>query len=359
MKDYVLNVSDASDITQLLQADIKKHSGLNTLILIPPGSYIISHTINIYSGTCLRGAPGFTTKLTLAGETNNNMFTNHDHRKGNHDIKIENICLDGNASKQFKPDNEKRVSFCNIFYFKEGRNIKLSNISVTNCKQTALHFNNCVNITISKLKATGMGWSGISTSGTDNIQATEIYIYDSGKDTRHSAVHFDGGVGSYFDGVIEKCTGNGIMLDSKYSTFNKSVIKAKCIDCKRGVALFGLQQNLISNVLVHYTNVINTEIGILVSNARHVFIANCEITYSSQFGVSLQGKSGGADSVIFNTLFQKNKMDIKEWNNSGRNYFLENNICLQSKNLANREKFISKLNILTIFMQNIIKKLGI
>lgn len=359
MKEVVLKVKNGSDITRPLQTEIIKNSGKDTIVLVPEGNYIISQTIKLYSNTFLRGGSDFNTKLTLANEINNNMFTNDDHRKGNHNISIENLWLDGNACRQFKPENEKRLSFCNIFYFKEGRNIKFLNIKTTKCKQTALHFNNCINISISKLIATGMGWSGISTSGTDNIQATDVYIYDSGKDTRHSAVHFDGGIGSYFSGVVEKCTGNGIMLDSKYSTFNKSVIKAKCIDCKRGVALFGLQQNLISNVLIHYTEVINTEIGILVSNVKHIFIANCEINNSSQFGISIQGKSGGSETVIFNTVFKNNKLDLSEWNISGRNYFLENNVGLQFKDLTTRKKFISKLNIFTIIMKNLIKKLEI
>lgn len=341
MKKTILNVEKNSDITHVLQKEILENRGM---VIIPEGDYIISSTIKIANGTCLSGAPNHSTKLIFADATNCNMFTNADPSKGNHNISIENLWLDGNSENQYRPENEKRLSFCNIFYFMKSRKLTLTNIKATNCKQTAMHFNECLDVTINKLHAIGMGWSGISTSGTDDIRSTEVYIHDSGKDIMHSAVHYDGGIGSYFSGVIEKCTGNGIMLDSKYSTFNKSVVEVKCTDCKRGVSLSGDHHNQLSNVLIQNTETLDCEVGVMVSNSKHVFIAGCSIKKSSQYGILLQGKNGGCDTVISDTIFNKNELDIAEIHASNNNYFVQNNVSIQSKHLVNKEKTKKDIN---------------
>ncbi len=324
-----------TDITLILQKEIGRNKGKKIVLLLPKGHYQIRRTILLYNNTSLLGAKNKGTKITLASGVNDNMLTNEDHIKGNCNIKVENIWLDGNAVQQSKPEDEKRLSFCNIFYFKNAHKIQLLKIKATNCKQTAMHFNNSKNIVIDKLKAIGMGWSGISTSGTDNIKATQVYVFDSGNETRHSAVHFDGGIGSYFEGVVEKCTGNGIMLDSKYSPFNKSVIKAKCIDCKRGIAMFGAQKSRINNVLIQNSNVIKNEIGILISNTKDIFVSHCNFQQNTQFGISLQGKYGNSGTTIINSNFQDNDKDTREVANSSSLYLINSNIKVNAKNSFN------------------------
>lgn len=323
LKETVLEVKDKTDITESLQAEIKKK---NSVIVIPQGQYTISETIKVTNHTYIKGADNFLTKLILGDATNGNMFENIDFSLGNNNFCFENLWLEGNSKKQFRPENQKNLSFCNLFYFKNSREINFINIKATDCKQTAMHFNTCENVSINNLQANGMGWSGISTSGTDNIRANGIYIFDSGKDVMHSAVHYDGGIGSYFSGLIEKCTGNGVMLDSKYSVFNKSVIQANCLDCKRGVSLSGSHDNNLTDVLIHNTKTKNCEVGIMVSNSSHVFIEGCDIKTSTQSGVLLQGKKGGCDTVIANTCFKDNKQDISEVHASKDNYFVKNDI---------------------------------
>ena len=333
MKKTTLDIKDNSDITILLQEKINES---NSLIFIPEGSYTISASIQLKSNTHISGASNHATKLFFAKATNSNMFTNSDHSNGNDNILVSDLWLDGNSSQQFRPENEKALSFCNIFKFIRSSNIKLLNIKASNCKQTAMHFNQCNGVLIDNLQALSMGWSGISTSGTDDIQASNVYIYDSGKDIMHSAVHYDGGIGSYFSGVIEKCTGNGIMLDSKYSVFNKSVIQANCVDCKRAVSLSGDHNNQLSNVLIQNTKTLNCEVGIMVSNSKDVFITGCDIQKSSQHGILLQGKYGGCDTVVIDTTFD-NKLDISEVHSSKDNYFIRNNVGIQSKVELNKE----------------------
>jgi len=343
VRKVILEVDNNSDITQPLQKEIYKDS---RTILIPKGNYTISSTIRIANDTHISGSPDLSTKLSLADATNCNMFTNTDTSKGNHNIIFENLWLEGNSPNQFRPENEKQLSFCDLFYFMKSSKIKFSNIKATNCKQTAMHFTNCQGITIDKLQANGMGWSGISTSGTDDIKASDVYIYDSGKDIMHSAVHYDGGIGSYFSGVIEKCTGNGVMLDSKFSVFNKSIVQAKCTGCKRGVSLLGDYQNRLSNVLIQNTETLDCEVGIMVSNSKHVFITGCNIQKSSQHGILLQGKNGGCETVIFDTEFNRNKLNITEIHGSNNNYFIRNNMDIQSKHSLNKpidQKNIKKI----------------
>lgn len=334
-KDVVLNIKENTDITKNLQEAIQKSSGKK--IIIPVGDYIISETILLINDTHISGAENHSTKLVFADAVNSNMFMNADATIGNSNITIENLWLDGNASQQYRPKKEKQLSFCNIFYLRKSVKINLFNIKATNCKQTAMHFNNCLGVRIKNLQAEAMGWSGISTSGTDDIQATGIYIYDSGKDVIHSAVHYDGGVGSYFSGKIKKCTGNGVMLDSKYAAFNKSVIEANCTECKRGVSLSGDHHNQLSNVLIQNTKIIDCEVGILVSNSKDVFISSSNIQYSSEYGILLQGKIGGCETVITNIDFNQNKKDIGEIHSSNNNYFVRNNINIQSKFILDKE----------------------
>jgi len=333
-KEMILSVKGNSDITKSLQEAINKNHGK---IIIPEGSYTVSKTILLVSDTHICGADDHSTKLVFADATNSNMFMNVDGAMGNSNITVENLWIDGNATKQFRPKEEKKLSFCNIFYLRKSSKIYLSNIKATNCKQTAMHFNNCLGVRIKKLHADGMGWSGISTSGTDDIQATDVYIHDSGKDIIHSAVHYDGGVGSYFSGVIEKCTGNGVMLDSKFSTFNKSVVEAECTDCKRGVSLSGDHHNLLSNVLIQNTKTKGCEVGVLVSNSKSVFVTGSNIKNSSEYGILLQGKYGGCDTVISDTFFEANKEDIGEIHSSENNYFVQNNVDTQSRYIIEQE----------------------
>jgi len=143
----LINVENNSDVTEILQ----NYLGVGKQIKLPKGTFYISKTVSVASGARLEGSGDVQTKLCLADSVNDNMFTNLTHRKGNKDITFINLFFDGNWKKQFKPEEEKRLSFCNIVYFANTKSLSFLNIKAENCFQTVLHFNNCVSVKIKKL----------------------------------------------------------------------------------------------------------------------------------------------------------------------------------------------------------------
>lgn len=293
------------------------------MIKLPKGLFYISDTIELPSNTELSGC-GELTKLILSSSVNKNMFTNQDKVKGNENIKISNISLDGNWKEQFKPENEKRVSFCNMVYFAKCKNVSFLSIKAENVFQTILHFNNCDGVNIYGLDARYLGWSGISTSGTDNIIATKVYIFDSGNDHRHSAIHLDGGIGSYLEVDVNTCVGNGVMLDSTFSDFSRSAVKANCKNCMRGVSCIGSPGKIPMNILIQVGVMENNEIGVMVSNASDVFISNVSFIKNTEVALLFQGRVGGNNSLASGCTFEGNFENIKQIHNSNNNFFFNN-----------------------------------
>ncbi len=338
MKKVFLNSVTGSDISVDLQLALGEG---DVKVLIPPGDFLISKTIYLPNNVSIVGSPDFSTKITLGNAVNSNMFTNKSHLEGGENISVGNLWLDGNAVNQFRPHEQKKLSFCNIFYFSNVFNIDFLNIKVSNCKQTALHFNKCLAVKIDSLNVSRAGWSGISTSGSENLEASNVLIYDSGKDVMHSAVHFDGGKGIYFDGEVEKCTGNGVMLDSKFSFFRNAIVSVLARDCKRGISLSGDHNNGLSNILVKNSKIFCCETGIMVSNAKDVFIVDSYIEKSFEYGVLLQGKYGGCYTIIANSKFKRNRKNITEIHASNNNFFVKNDFIGQGV-LDNKLSFVKR-----------------
>jgi hypothetical protein len=304
--------------------EIISRLAINDEVILPEGEFVISQTIFIGSNKSIRGSGNRATKLRMVDGMNGNMFTNSDHKSGNENIRLENLYLDGNRENQFKPMDEKRVSFCNLVYFARVSNAFFNEVDGVECYQTVLHFSNCKNITINKFVAKHLGWSGISTSGTQNLVATNVVIYDSGNDHRHSAIHLDGGGNVYVQANIEKCVGNGVMLDATFSPFSHAVVNAHCSDCMRGIALIGAPDKVPQHILISGGEMKNNRIGIMVSNSSHAFIEGVRIQNNNEMGVLFQGRVGGINSIVKSCIFESNAKDIVELHNSGKNKFYDN-----------------------------------
>ncbi len=307
---------NGTDITDVLQKDINSSDSVN----LPEGEFTISRTILVRSNVIISGE-GDKTRIFLNDAVNSNMFTNSTPVEGNENITFKNISLDGNISKQFKPETQKKLSFCNMFYFANTSNIEFTNITGVNCYQTVLHFNKCQDIKINGLIAKHIGWSGISTSGSNNITATNIYIYDSGNDHRHSAIHLDGGTGAFIQGDIDRCVGNGVMLDATFSPFSHAVVTVNCSNCMRGVSLIGSPEKTPKNILIQGGVMKSNQIGVMISNASHSFIDGVLFLKNSEYGLLFQGRVGGNHSVVSRCKYTGNTVDIKEIHNSKGNFF--------------------------------------
>lgn len=318
--EKILSVISGSDITITLQKALLESSKVR----IPEGKFFISDTILLPSGARIIGSGEFNSEIHFSDDVNKNMFTNSDYQAGNSDITIENLSLDGNWKNQRKPENEKRISFCNMFYFAKSNNLSFKGIRAFNCYQTVLHFNNSKDIFIEGLHSENLGWSGISTSGSDNIVAKNVYIYNSGNDHRHSAIHLDGGRGAYLECTVIKCNGNGVMLDSTFSDFSHAVVTANCSECMRGVSLIGSPKSQPKHILVKSGRMSKNQIGVMVSNSREAFIDGVVLDHNSEVGVLFQGRVGGLDSMVTNCEFIDNVEDIKEIHESKNNLFFNN-----------------------------------
>lgn len=308
------------DLTDFLQAS----AAAAKKVVLPRGVFSVSRTVLLHDGAHLCGSGDQDTTLVMAGGMNSNMFTNAVHGVGNKDICLENIRLVGNQAAQWRPEGECRVSFCNAVYLANVKGSSFKDIHIYDVFQTALHFSGCSDVSINNLHAEKLGWSGISTSGTDDIVATNIAIINSGNDHRHSAVHLDGGSRAYVQGVIRGCVGNGVMLDSAFAKLTNCVVEVEASSCMRGVALIGDAEEQASVVCVRNSVLMDNDVGIMVSNARGVFLVNNHIEGSRECGVLFQGRAGGCDSFVIDCRLERNEVDIRQIHQSRNNVFVRN-----------------------------------
>jgi hypothetical protein len=321
-QEMAARVGSLIDITE----DLEERASTPGEHVLPKGTFRVSRTIGLSDDCHIAGFGNMETTLVLADGVNNNMFTNSGYRQEapNNNIKVSNLRINGNQDKQRKPADEKRLSFCNAFYMANVTNCAFEDIVIENVKQTSLHFRRCTTVRIDRFKSQGLGWSGISTSGTDDLEATDFYIYDSGNDHRHSAVHLDGGKGAYLHGEVKKCVGNGIMLDSSFAPFSHALVQVNSEQCMRGISLIGSGEVQVHSVLLSDCQVADNDIGIMLSNAHSSFVSKCRITSSNEVGLLLQGRAGGFDNTVSDCMFFDNARDMEERHQSRDNRFIGN-----------------------------------
>jgi len=268
------------------------------LVYMPPGSFCIDETIELRSGVALVGAGPDATTICLAPGSNCHIFTNSDHQNGNSDMQLRGFSLDGNMSGQHRPPDARGVTFACGGYFKRVTGLLVDDVVARSIRQTAFHFTQCSKVEVRHLVADEMGWSGVSTSGTDDIVIREVVVTDAGLDVRHSGLHLDGGRGGYVDAVVDGCTGNGIMLDSTFSPLSDYVVRAVARRSMRGLSLSGDLDNELTSVCVTGDYSENRETGVLVSNASHIFVIDATIVSNLETGIVVQGRAGSRHCVV-------------------------------------------------------------
>jgi hypothetical protein len=312
--------STVADITELIQASAT--SGKK--VLLPEGTFEVKKSVQLHDGAHICGSGALETTLILAEGVNEHMFTNVDHRKGNNNIRFENLRISGNKKQQWKPATERRSSFCNAMYLVNVGSVSISNVHVFDVLQTAVQFSFCRDVSIDGLHTENTGWSGLGTTGTDNVVVTNLTVINSGVDDRHSAVHVDGGACVYVQGVIRGSVGNGVMLDATYGKLANCLLRVSARDCMRGVALIGNSIHQMTNICVSHSTLVDNEIGVMISNASGAFVLDSHIEGSREFGVLFQGKTGGCDSFVVNCSFARNVVDVKQLHQSRNNIIIGN-----------------------------------
>ncbi len=305
------------------------------IIQLLPGEYLISKTIVVSSKVWLKGDPENKSKLTLVPGSNCHILTNSDYEKGNSYLRISNVSFEGNKEYQSRLPNDKRLLTCNAIYLKRVRNAEFLNLEANNLLHTGIHFNACSDLKIEDFSSSNVGWSGISSSKADNLLILGAYVYNSGLDKMHSAIHLDGGTNIHLEARVEKSTGNGIMLDSNYSSLHNAVAKCCASDCKRGLALCGSHNHQLSSVFITGEFTKNKEVGILVSNASGVVITDSCIENNTDYGILLQGSKGAKSCMIFNCRISNSDVPIAEIHQACNNLF--------SLNVINENKKSAKI----------------
>ena len=272
--------------------------GTGGVVHLEPGEHVVDATIELPDHVTLVGAGAELTTLTLAPGSSCHVFTNADHAKGNVEIELRDFTLEGNLHHQPRPPDHKPITFACGGYFKRVKRLVIDGIVAHGIRQTAFHFNHCKHVEINDLEADELGWSGVSTSGTDDIVLRRVVVTRSGLDVRHSGIHLDGGTGAYVDAVIDDCTGNGIMLDSKFSPMCDVVVQGVARRAMRGLSLSGDHEKALTNVVVSGDYSDNRECGVLVSNASNVFLLDTTIAGNGTAGIVVQGKSGSSHCVV-------------------------------------------------------------
>ena len=201
------------------------------------------------------------TTLRLEGGANCHVFTNRDHDRGNEDIRVSDLRIDGNGRAQRRPAEGRSLSFACGVYMKRVRTATLHALRIEDIRQTGLHFNGCSDVSIDEYASEIAGWSGISTSGTDDIRITRATILWTGLDEMHSGIHLDGGFGAYVEATVAHCTGNAVMLDSTFSPQRNVVLDCTCTDAKRGLSLSGSAVHPLDGIAARGVYSHNREIG--------------------------------------------------------------------------------------------------
>ena len=310
------------------------------VVFFEPGIFEFETPVLLSSNIKLIGAGRDATKIVLAKNASCHIFGNKDHKKGNENIEISRLAIDGNMEHQSKPKDLKSITFACAFYFRLVRNAVFSDLFIENIRQTGLHFNHCSHVRVRNYICRRAGWSGVSTSGTDHIDI-EASVADAGLDIRHSGVHLDGGKGARFVGSVSHTTGNGIMLDSTFGDFSHAFIDAHVTNCKRGVSLSGTHQKELRSVFITGCFANNESSGVMVSNASDIIIQGASFLNNKEMGLLFQGRNGGRDSIVSDCVFTNNGDDIVELHASrGIDYF--NNMNTVSNKMAEVKKRAKK-----------------
>lgn len=271
------------------------HGGV---VYLPPGDYLVDSTIRLPSHLAVVGAGPDHTTITLAPGSACHVFTNDDHAKGNEHLELRGFTLEGNMRDQHRPPEATGTTFACGGYFKGVTGLTVADVVAHAIRQTAFHLSHCSSAVLERIEMDELGWSGVSTSGTDDLVLRRVVITNAGLDVRHSGIHLDGGRGASIDAVVDGCTGNGIMLGSKFSPLTDVVVHGVARRSMRGISLFGQADNELSNVCVSGDLSDNRECGLLVFNASNVFIVDATIASNAQAGIVLEGKGGSHHVVI-------------------------------------------------------------
>ena len=218
------------------------------IVHLLPGTHVVRSTITLPSHVALVGAGPDRTTIELVPGASCHVFTNDEPGGRSTGIELRGFRLEGNMRTQHKPPDVKGITFACGGYFKRVDDIAVVDVVACSIRQSAFHFSRCTQVRLERLETDELGWSGVSTSGTDDITLREVVVTRAGLDKRHSGIHLDGGHGAYVHALVEDCTGNGIMLDSVFAPLTDVVVRGVARRSMRGLSLSGDRNSQLLNI---------------------------------------------------------------------------------------------------------------
>lgn len=286
------------------------------------GEYHFLKTAILPSNTTVTGAGRERTRIVLEKGCNCHLFTNSEHNKGNKNIAFAGFSVDGNGGDQEFSPGDKPVMLCCGIYLRRVAGVQIQDCSFNDIRQTAAHLTECRNVVVNEFRSRKVGWSGISTNNSSDVWV-EAIVEEAGWDGSHPGVHIDGGLGVYVDATVTDVNGNGIVLESAYSDLAKCVVKGSASRCLCGVFLRGTPEKELRDVYIEGVFAANAELGILVSNSTNIVIARSLVHGNGIAGIRFQGRNGGRDCLVVDTIVADNPVAYEHLHASGSNWIFD------------------------------------
>jgi len=293
-----------------IQAAINALPSEGGKVFLPAGTYLINSTTTVPSNVWIEGAGASSTILYVKDSSNCTVFINSDQTKGNTNIKISNLKIDGNK------DNNTSGGFG--IYFKYVDNSQIENCFIYNTKEEGVYFYASENNIISHNIVDGISDYGIEFyGGSHNIIADNLIqnnastgIYSSSyyttiannvvRNNSNNGITSKGDYSTIANNVSEGNSDIGISLEADYNIVSANVCKG---NSWRGINLYGADSNIIiGNKL--YDNGGNTDrSGLKLYASENNFIIGNAITDESGNGPAIEITSDSTGNYLSNNYY--------------------------------------------------------
>jgi hypothetical protein len=258
------------------------------------------------------------TVIELLPRSSSHLFENDDPARGNERIELRGLSVDGNRTTQAPPHARAKAFAFGAFLW-HVNHVVVADVDARQIRQSAIQINDCRDVTVTRLRATDMGWGGIGAARTNALSISDVVVERAGLDSMHSAIHLGSGTDMRVAASVVGCTGNGIVLDSKVAPITDVVVESAAHRCRRGAAVIGSEEHHAGDILISGDFSENRECGVFVSNAANVVVIDAKIECNDEAGVVLQGAQGAKHCLIADCIISGSPTAIVERHGSRDN----------------------------------------
>jgi hypothetical protein len=318
-------VIEVQDLTgAAIQAAIDSLPAEGGEVRLGPGTFEVGRMLRLRDRTSLVGAGPTATVLALLPGTSQHLLTNADAHGGGRDLELRGLGLLGRADEQPVPDGHERYPFSCGAFLRNVEGVTIRDVVARDVRSTAFHFERCRHVRVIDVETHGVGWSGVSTAGTDDIEVRRVLCTDSGRDRKHSAVHLDGGTGAVIEATAVDATGTGIMLEAWTGSLFDVVVRGEARRCDLGFSASAAEGWDLRHVLVTGDFSDNRVAGVRVANSERVDVVGATIRGNGECGVRLQGARGARDCVVAACTIDGSPVPVEQRDASAGNLVVGN-----------------------------------